>query len=62
MIRILDNVNAILLGPVARKVDNFIQRIVIFSIAGERHYTKDIDLASVKKCLSLENNDFLSGL
>ena len=23
--------------PVARKVDNFIQRIMIFSIAGERH-------------------------
>ena len=25
------------LGSVARKVDNFIQRIVISSIAGERH-------------------------
>ena len=25
------------LGPVARKVDNFIQRILIFSIARERH-------------------------
>ena len=28
---------SILQGPVARKVDNFIQRIVNFSIAVERH-------------------------
>ena len=43
-----------ILGAVARKVDNFIQWIVISSIAGKGikiNYTKDIELASVKKCL-----------
>ena len=55
---------ATVLGLVARKVDNFNQRIVIFPLQEKGikiNYTKDIELASVKKCLQLEN-DFLSGL
>ena len=42
------------LGPVAQKVDNFIQRIVIFQLREKgikSNYTKDIELATVKKCL-----------